>query len=157
MKKALCILALLGPLTLFGNGPRIGDSRIGISWQKSGEGWKPRKMELRDGGQTFVWGIPDGGYTVLYTPETPPTEGEIIVNRDGDTLSFDIDRFHCIAPSYRKATSSVPLNRAGEAFRLVPQEMHRSCDTLRFAAVGEPGRLTAGGPTRSIRAICACG
>lgn len=143
MKKALCILALLGPLTLFGNGPRIGDSRIGISWQKSGEGWKPRKMELRDGGQTFVWGIPDGGYTVLYTPETPPTEGEIIVNRDGDTLSFDIDRFHCIAPSYRKATSSVPLNRAGEAFRLVPQEMHRSCDTLRFAAVGEPGRLTA--------------
>lgn len=143
MKKALCILALLGPLTLFGNGPRIGDSRIGISWQKSGEGWKPRKMELRDGGQTFVWGIPDGGYTVLYTPETPPTEGEIIVNRDGDTLSFDIDRFHCIAPSYRKASSSVPLNRAGEAFRLVPQEMHRSGDTLRFAAVGEPGRLTA--------------
>lgn len=143
MKKALCILALLGPLTLFGNGPRIGDSRIGISWQKSGEGWKPRKMELRDGGQTFVWGIPDGGYTVLYTPETPPTEGEIIVNRDGDTLSFDIDRFHCIAPSYRKASSSVPLNRAGEAFRLVPQEMHRSGDTLRFEATGEPGRLTA--------------
>lgn len=143
MKKTLCILALLGPLTLFGNGPRIGDSRIGISWQKSGEGWKPRKMELRDGGQTFTWGIPDGGYTVLYTPETPPTEGGIIVNRSGDTLYFDIDRFHCIAPSYRKATSSVPLNRAGEAFRLVPQEMHRSGDTLRFAAVGEPGRLTA--------------
>lgn len=143
MKKALCILALLGPLTLFGNGPRIGDSRIGISWQKSGEGWKPRKMELRDEGQTFVWGIPDGGYTVLYTPERPPTEGEIVVNRGGDTLCFDIDRFHCIAPSYRKATSSVPLNRAGEAFRLVPQEMHRSGDTLRFEATGKPGRLTA--------------
>lgn len=143
MKKALCILALLGPLTLFGNGPRICDSRIGISWQKSGEGWKPRKMELRNEGQTFVWGIPDGGYTVLYTPERPPTEGEIVVNRGGDTLYFDIDRFHCIAPSYRKATSSVPLNRAGEAFRLVPQEMHRSGDTLRFEATGEPGRLTA--------------
>ena len=143
MKKALCILALLGPLTLFGSGPRIGDSRIGISWQKSGEGWKPRKMELRDEGQTFVWGIPDGGYTVLYTPERPPTEGEIVVNRGGDTLCFDIDRFHCIAPSYRKATSSVPLNRAGEAFRLVPQEMHRSGDTLRFEATGKPGRLTA--------------
>lgn len=143
MKKALCILALLGPLTLFGNGPRIGDSRIGISWQKSGEGWKPRKMELRNEGQTFVWGIPDGGYTVLYTPERPPTEGEIVVNRGGDTLYFDIDRFHCIAPSYRKATSSVPLNRAGEAFRLVPQEMHRSGDTLRFEATSEPGRLTA--------------
>lgn len=143
MKKALCILALLGPLTLFGSGPRIGDSRIGISWQKSGEGWKPRKMELRDEGQTFVWGIPDDGYTVLYTPERPPTEGEIVVNRGGDTLCFDIDRFHCIAPSYRKATSSVPLNRAGEAFRLVPQEMHRSGDTLRFEATGKPGRLTA--------------
>ena len=33
MKKTLCIHALLGPLPLFGNGPRIGDSRIGISWQ----------------------------------------------------------------------------------------------------------------------------
>lgn len=143
MKKALCIFALLGPLTVFGSGPRIGDSRINISWQKSREGWQPRRIELRDEGQTFVWGTPDGGYTVLYTPETPPTEGETVVNRGGDTLRFDIDRFHCIAPSYRKATSSVPLNRAGEAFRLVPQEMHRSGDTLRFEASGEPGQLTA--------------
>ena len=143
MKKALCIFALLGPLTVFGSGPRIGDSRINISWQKSREGWQLRRIELRDEGQTFVWGTPDGGYTVLYTPETPPTEGETIVNRGGDTLRFDIDRFHCIAPSYRKATSSVPLNRAGEAFRLVPQEMHRSGDTLRFEASGEPGQLTA--------------
>lgn len=143
MKKALCIFALLGPLTVFGSGPRIGDSRINISWQKSREGWQPRRIELRDEGQTFVWGTPDGGYTVLYTPETPPTEGETIVNRGGDTLRFDIDRFHCIAPSYRKATSSVPLNRAGEAFRLVPQEMHRNGDTLRFEASGEPGQLTA--------------
>lgn len=55
-------------------------------------------MELRDEGQTFVWGIPDDGYTVLYTPERPPTEGEIVVNRGGDTLCFDIDRFHCIGP-----------------------------------------------------------
>ena len=39
MKKALCIFALLGPLTVFGSGPRIGDSRINISWQKSREGW----------------------------------------------------------------------------------------------------------------------
>ena len=143
MKKALCIFALLGPLTVFGSGPRIGDSRINISWQKSREGWQPRRIELRDEGQTFVWGSPDGASTVLYTPETPPTEGEIVVNRSGDTLRFDIDRFHCIAPSYRKATSSVPLNRAGEAFRLVPQEMHRSGDTLRFEASGEPGQLTA--------------
>lgn len=143
MKKALCIFALLGPLTVFGSGPRIGDSRINISWQKSREGWQPRRIELRDEGQTFVWGTPDGGYTVLYTPEMPPTEGETVVNRGGDTLRFDIDRFHCIAPSYRKATSSVPLNRAGEAFRLVPQEMHRSGDTLRFEASGEPGQLTA--------------
>ena len=143
MKKALCIFALLGPLTVFGSGPRIGDSRINISWQKSREGWQPRRIELRDEGQTFVWGTPDGGYTVLYTPETPPTEGETIVNRGGDTLRFDIDRFHCIVPSYRKATSSVPLNRAGEAFRLVPQEMHRNGDTLRFEASGEPGQLTA--------------
>lgn len=143
MKKALCIFALLGPLTVFGSGPRIGDSRINISWQKSREGWQPRRIEFRDEGQTFVWGTPDGGYTVLYTPETPPTEGETVVNRGGDTLRFDIDRFHCIAPSYRKATSSVPLNRAGEAFRLVPQEMHRNGDTLRFEASGEPGQLTA--------------
>lgn len=143
MKKALCILALLGPPTLLAHGPRVGDSRIGISWQKSSEGWQPERMELRDGGQTFIWGIPDGSYTVLYTPEAPSKEGEIVVNRGGDTLCFDIDRFHCIAPSYRKATSSVPLNRAGEAFRLVPEEMHRNGDTLRFEAAGEPGRLTA--------------
>lgn len=143
MKKALCTLAFLGPLTVFGSGPRIGDSRIGISWQKGSEGWQPRRMELRDGGQTFAWGVPDGGYTVLYTPEPPSKAGETIVNRGGDTLRFDIDRFHCIAPSYRKATSSVPLNRAGKAFRLVPQEMHRSGDTLRFETVGEPGRLSA--------------
>ena len=143
MKKALCILALLGPPTLLAHGPRVGDSRIGISWQKSSEGWQPERMELRDGGQTFIWGIPDGSYTVLYTPEAPSKEGEIVVNRGGDTLCFDIDRFHCIAPSYRKATSSVPLNRAGEAFRLVPEEMHRNGDTLRFEAAGELGRLTA--------------
>ena len=74
MKKALCILALLGPPTLLAHGPRVGDSRIGISWQKSSEGWQPERMELRDGGQTFIWGIPDGSYTVLYTPEAPSKE-----------------------------------------------------------------------------------
>lgn len=143
MKKTLCILAFFGPLAVFGSDPGIGDSRTGISWRNDGDGWLPRGIELRDGGQTFVWGVPDGGYDVLYAPQAPSAESATVVERHGDTVRFDIDRFRCIAPSYRKATSSVPMNRAGEHFRLVPQEMRRDDDTLRFEAVGEPGRLTA--------------
>lgn len=143
MKKALCILALLGPLTLFGRGPELGDARIGIRWHKSGEGWLTESVECRDGGRRLAWGIPDGGYTVLYAPQKPSDDGQVIVNRGGDTLRFDIDRFRCIVSSYRAATSATALNRAGEAYRLVPQRMHHDGDTLRFEAEGTPGRLTA--------------
>lgn len=141
MKRFFCTLLAIIPLSGFGQSVRINDSRILLSWEKGEAGWQIKKLKFKEQGKTFQWGIPDGSCTVLYTPEAPDRTPETIVNRDGDTLRFDIDRFHCIVSSYRKATTPVALNRAGEAFRLYPHKMSRNGDTIRFESIGRPGAL----------------
>ena len=137
------IWAVLLPLPLLGGPTEINDTRIRISWENNESGWHVKSLQFKEGDRTRSWGVPDGSYTVAYTPEAPSSSAETIINRNGDTLRFDIDRFHCIAPSYHKATSSVPLNRAGRSYRLIPQKMSRNGDTLRFEAHGKPGKLVS--------------
>ena len=55
--------------------------------------------------------MPDGAYTILFSSEKPSAEPETITNRGGDTMNFDIARFHYIAKDFNRAVSSVPMNR----------------------------------------------
>ena len=66
---------------------------------------------------------------------------ETITNRSGDTMDFDIARFHYIAKDFNKATSSVPMNRAGEALRFYPEKGWKKGRTVCFEARNELGRL----------------
>lgn len=82
----------------------------------------------------------------------PSTEPETITNRSGDTMDFDIARFHYIAKDFNKATSSVPMNRAGEALRFYPEKGWKKGRTVCFEARNELDACARHGvPTRIIR------
>jgi len=92
----------------------VRNKGLEIRWEQTAEGWKISRIADRKG---RCWGVPDGAYTILFSSEKPSAEPETITNRGGDTMNFDIARFHYIAKDFNRAVSSVPMNRAGEALR----------------------------------------
>ena len=92
----------------------VRNKGLEIRWEQTAEGWKISRIADRKG---RCWGVPDGAYTILFSSEKPSAEPETITNRGGDTMNFDIARFHYIAKDFNRAVSSVAMNRAGEALR----------------------------------------
>lgn len=97
----------------------VRNKGLEIRWEQTAEGWKISRIADRKG---RCWGVPDGAYTILFSSEKPSAEPETITNRGGDTMNFDIARFHYIAKDFNRAVSSVPMNRAGEALRFYPEK-----------------------------------
>lgn len=116
----------------------VRNKEVHISWEQTDRGWEIARVSDRKG---RPWGLPDGSYTILRSDEKPSQEPETILNRGGDTLDFDIERFHFIAGDYNRAISSVPMNRAGEALRFFPQKGWKEGRTVRFESRTEWGLL----------------
>ena len=116
----------------------VRNKELEIRWEQTAEGWKISRVADRKG---RCWGVPDGAYTILFSSEKPSAEPETITNRGGDTMNFDIARFHYIAKDFNRAVSSVPMNRAGEALRFYPEKGWKEGRTVCFEARNELGRL----------------
>ena len=86
----------------------VRNKELEIRWEQTAEGWKISRVADRKG---RCWGVPDGAYTILFSSEKPSAEPETITNRGGDTMNFDIARFHYIAKDFNRAVSSVPAKR----------------------------------------------
>lgn len=97
----------------------VRNKELEIRWEQTAEGWKISRVADRKG---RCWGVPDGAYTILFSSEKPSAEPETITNRGGDTMNFDIARFHYIAKDFNRAVSSVPMNRAGRSAALLPRK-----------------------------------
>lgn len=127
----------------------VRNKELKIRWEQTAEGWKISRVANRKG---RCWGVPDGAYTILFSSEKPSAEPETITNRGGDTMNFDIARFHYIAKDFNRAVSSVPMNRAGEALRFYPEKGWKEGRAVCFEARNELGRLrTTWSPDRIIR------
>ena len=116
----------------------VRNKELEIRWEQTAEGWKISRVADRKG---RCWGVPDGAYTILFSSEKPSAEPETITNRGGDTMNFDIARFHYIAKDFNRAVSSVPMNRAGEALHFYPEKGWKEGRTVCFEARNELGRL----------------
>ena len=116
----------------------VRNKGLEIRWEQTAEGWKISRIADRKG---RCWGVPDGAYTILFSSEKPSAEPETITNRGGDTMNFDIARFHYIAKDFNRAVSSVPMNRAGEALRFYPEKGWKEGRAVCFEARNELGRL----------------
>lgn len=111
---------------------------IEIRWRHEADGWKITRLLHRG---ERPWGIPDGSYTIIRADEKPSAEPETILNRTGDTMRFDIERFRFIAKDFNRSISSVPMNRAGHDARFYPQKGWKSGDTVHFEGVCTYGRI----------------
>ena len=118
----------------------VRNKGLEIRWEQTAEGWKISRIADRKG---RCWGVPDGAYTILFSSEKPSAEPETITNRGGDTMNFDIARFHYIAKDFNRAVSSVPMNRAGEALRFYPEKGWKEGRAVCFEARNELGSAGA--------------
>lgn len=119
---------------------QVQSRSIKICWEETPEGWKVERFAHRNAGE---WGVPDGAYTILYSAEKPDKTPVQVYDRTGDPVNSDIARFHCIASDWDEATSSVPMNRAGETVRCYPQRGWREGKTVCFEAETAYGRLVS--------------
>lgn len=127
----------------------VRNKELEIRWEQTAEGWKISRVADRKG---RCWGVPDGAYTILFSSEKPSAEPETITNRGGDTMNFDIARFHYIAKDFNRAVSSVPMNRAGEALRFYPEKAgKRGAPSASKPATNWAACARHGVPTRIIR------
>lgn len=116
----------------------VRNKELTISWRQDAEGWKV--TDLRHKGHAS-WGIPDGSYTILRCDSIPSTDPEVLLNRGGDTMRFDIERFRFIAKDFNRSISSVPMNRAGEAVRFYPQSGRKEGRKVVFEGDSELGHI----------------
>lgn len=127
----------------------VRNKELEIRWEQTAEGWKISRVADRKG---RCWGVPDGAYTILFSSEKPSAEPETITNRGGDTMNFDIARFHYIAKDFNRAVSSVPMNRAAKRCASTPKKAgKRGAPSASKPATNWAACARHGVPTRIIR------
>ena len=71
-------------------------------------------MEHTKTGREIPWGVADGSYSILYSKEKPSDTPLKITNQKGDSIVFVEQKMTHIKQKILRATSSVPMNRAGK-------------------------------------------
>ncbi|GEO03582.1 hypothetical protein AAE02nite_12460 [Adhaeribacter aerolatus] len=97
----------------------LAGSKVALTWQKNEHGWQVQRAQVTQNNSWQAVGIPSGEYTMLYSPAKPDsTPVKIMYN--GKEVDFPEPDFKYIRPTWLKATSSVAMNIAGEAFYFFP-------------------------------------
>lgn len=137
----LCCLPLTG--RCLPDGEELRTQTVSLNWVNTREGWKLTRMEHTKTGREIPWGVADGSYSILYSKEKPSDTPLKITNQKGDSIVFVEQKMTHIKQKILRATSSVPMNRAGKEYRLYPRQAERSGNALRFTAECPVGSLTA--------------
>ncbi len=98
----------------------FGNDSVAFTWRKEADGWK--LSELKAGGQTAAGA--SGKHQVLFSAEKPSTE-PLAPAEFGGTEGFPEAQYRYVIPSWREATTSVALNRAGESHAFYPAKVEK--------------------------------
>ncbi len=147
MKKQLLTILFLNCLAISGqclpDRQELRTPTVKFLWQNTPDGWKLSVIQHTKNGKTIPWGVPDGSYSILYSKEKPSDQPLKITDHKGDSIPFVEEKMTHIKRKVLQATSSVPMNRAGEMYRLYPQHVERTGDLLRFSSQCSIGNLIA--------------
>lgn len=97
----------------------LSNEQILISWVNVNDKWLINKFEAKTKCGFQEFGKPWGEYRILYSHQKPLANPIAIMEQE-DTLKFPEETFKCVIPTYKQATTSVPMNKAGKYLKFYP-------------------------------------
>lgn len=121
----LSLLAVMvAPATIAAKGAvKLEAGPTSLSWKKTADGWRLEKFSRRN----KVVKLPSALHYILYSAQKPSTD-HLDAEIFGGDPAFPGEEYRYITPSWHEATSSVALNRAGEAREFLPQQLKKDDD-----------------------------
>jgi len=119
----------------------LSNQRIHIKWTESSSGWKISKLSIRNGQFWQELEHTSGEYLLLYADDKPDAEPlEEFLTSTGNP--FPGESYKYIVPTWKKRTSPVSLNTAGEELRFFPEKAEKLNDSsIRFSYTSERGEI----------------
>lgn len=114
------ILLILFPTAQAQQTLRLENAQLRIVWQKTGEGWKIQRAEVKKGTRWDKSLTPSGEYTLLFTEEKPSTESAQTFEKSTGG-KFPEDNYHYQQVQWKESTTAVALNTAGKAYHFFPE------------------------------------
>jgi len=119
---------------------QLSNTKLKVSWKKTGEGWKVKDLQVQSGEAWKRVGVPAGQYTLLYSEGKPDSTSTVFKTNTGVQFPEPIYRYQ--QDFWKDATAPVSLNTAGKAFTFFPQEAKTSGNTIVFTADNEQATVT---------------
>lgn len=113
------------------NNLSLSNKHIKISWDIVDGKWKIKAFDGKIDKAFNSFGLPSGEYNFIYD-DTKPTIQPIPIVENGDTLDFPGKSFKYVIADFNRATSSVPMNKAGNNVRFFPSKGYKSGDSVIF-------------------------
>ena len=120
----------------------LSNEQILISWVNVNDKWLINKFEAKTKCGFQEFGKPWGEYRILYSHQKPLANPIAIMEQE-DTLKFPEETFKCVIPTYKQATTSVPMNKAGKYLKFYPTTGCKKGDSIVFEKYTEYGRYEA--------------
>ncbi len=117
--------------------PILENPVLQLAWSQTNRGYELTKLRTAIGNTWYSFSEPLGAYTVLYSAEKPDTSTQTISDVGGVPIHFPEPEYRYVTGKWKNATSSVSLNRAGEAFNFYPSSFHKKNGALEFAGKNE--------------------
>ncbi|MBZ4189290.1 glycerophosphoryl diester phosphodiesterase [Niabella beijingensis] len=122
---------------------RLKNGRLGLEWQKTGDGFMLKKLEVyKENKWVRLPGVL-GQYTLLYAADQPGTAAGNLTDAAGKTITFPEPEYRYVIPKWKEATSAVSLNREGTATVFYPSFCAITQQGLVFRQQGGPADLKA--------------
>lgn len=126
----LSILLISSSSIIAQNNLILSNEHINIEWQKTNGKWVIKTFNGKTSKGFKPFGTTNGEYTFIYETEKP-TIAPVPIVENGDTLDFPEDMF-VVKPDFRRATSAVPMNRAGNYYKFYPTKGQKDGNLVIF-------------------------
>lgn len=124
----------------------LKNEKLNLQWTKTQNGWQLSKIEgVINSNKYISFGKPSGEYTLLFSQQKPDCAKAVSIVENDDTITvLDKNFTHGTrALVSQRATSSVPMNRAGEANHFFPSKAKKNADGITFESNMRFGKYIA--------------
>jgi len=124
------------------NSLTLSNDKVNMRWETVDGKWMLKVFEGKTSKGFEPFGLPSGEYSILYDSEKP-TENPIPIIENGDTLDFPGSSFKYVLKDFQRATSVVPMNKAGKYTKFYPAKAYKSGNSVIFEENTSYGKYKA--------------
>lgn len=109
----------------------LSNDKIKLRWKNTGHGWKLIECAGKSGNAFLGFGKASGTYQVVYS-STKPVDTALQTIGGKQIANFPERTFKFVYPTYQRAVSAVPMNKAGQTQTFYPLSAEQRGDSVTF-------------------------